>query len=405
MARDRKKIDEDNFPVFSQIIGGELPLSPKDAVYWEADNSQIDHPTSMFGLKNTNELLWLRFGRAAIVTALKICGIYPSSKIAFPSYHCKAVIEKIISDGYMINFYYLNNDLTPNEIDLRSTASDVRAVVTCSYFGSKNVDDSFFELTSTLNKSSFNPWVIEDRTMAIADSDIAEKAAERADFIVYSLRKSYPIPDGASIIACSSRAKAALTKWRKKNLIIAKSTFDHDFKEAITEKIEAKVKRHFWASDQYKIDAPHLSGLNEIIKSEALVETVACDPANDARPPSDGSIRYLLRRNFKDDQEIVSGHSRKIIKSLQDVVPNIFPITECTGIAIPILVENRENFLMACKTRGLFLPVHWPRDHRVRSDETIDRWYNQAVSLPTLPYQTSEDIDYMIKQLLEIFKK
>ena len=59
------------------------------------------------------------------------------------------------------------------------------------------------------------PWVIEDRVMVFPDPDALKTYTDRCDFCVLSLRKVYPIPDGAVLIACSARAADALQRWQK----------------------------------------------------------------------------------------------------------------------------------------------------------------------------------------------
>ena len=146
-------------------------------------------------------------------------------------------------------------------------------------------------------------------------------------------------------------------------------------------------------------DDPDKNGLKESIASEVLIDDAGNDSNCDGLPASPGSCSYVGKKNFTDDRKTVRAHSQKLIDGLSNSLPDVFPIKDAIGIATPILVENREALLASARAKGLFLPVHWPRDDRIPCGESVEHWYNRAVSLPTLPESPPEDIAYMIEQL------
>ena len=67
-----------------------------------------------------------------------------------------------------------------------------------------------------------------------------------------------------------------------------------------------------------------------------------------------------------------------------------------------MLVDDRSRFLAKARQQGIFLPAHWPREDSIPADTRTTRWYEDEVSLPTLPACPAADIDFMIDRLCPI---
>jgi hypothetical protein len=216
--------------------------------------------------------------------------------------------------------------------------------------------------------------------------------------MIFSFRKCYPVPDGALLVACSERALEALARWRTDTAATPLKGTD----KCVREKVMAKVKRHNWLTSGKLIDDPTLNGMNESIASEALIDETETGCNADARPGSSASAAYILGRDMNKDRQIVRERAQKIVEGLRPNPTVEFPLDDCTGIAVPMLLDDRNRFLDKSRQQEIFLPTHWPRDGSIPVNAGITRWYEDEVSLPTLPASPAADIDFMIDRLCQI---
>ncbi len=400
MARDRPQVEGDDHQAFEHVVGGELPLSPDEARRWldeldgGADRAPIENVCRLFGGVPENAV-WLQFGRSALGVALELAGVGAKTQVGMPSYQCKVVFDKTRSRCGSLVFYQLHADLSPDEEGILDAGRRAGAIITCAYFGSSALDERLAALGRRLRSLANKPWIIEDRATAFPAPVSATDAATRCDFIIYSLRKSYPVPDGAPLIACSERAREALSLWRA----TAPETMPGDAGRPLRVKVLAKVKRHAWVTSRPLVDDPGLNGLRESVASESLISAMDADNRADARPGSVASAAYILARDLAEDGRTVRDRSRAFVEALHHTLRGTFPLHDCTGIAVPVLLDGRRDFLANGRAQGIFLPAHWPRDESVPLGADVRRWYTAEIGLPTLPASPPEDVEYLIRRL------
>lgn len=388
-------------PVFARVVGGELPLSPEEARHWldapdGADDATIIERVSTLYGGRAEDALWLAFGRTALALAFRLAGAGRDAGVALPSFQCDVVFKAARAVDGATNIYHLAPDLTPDEESLFDAAKRAAAVVTCPYFGSAAVEQRLAALGPRLRALANAPWVIEDRAMAFPAPVAAADAARRCDFIAYSLRKSYPVPDGAPLVACSDRARAELADWRQKGGTAATAAG----RRALRLKVEAKLKRHAWISGRPVVDDPERNALKESRNSETLISTAeSAGGAAALLVGSAASAAYMLGRDLARDGQAVRARARTLVEAFSDLPSGALPLDDCAGIAVPLLADDRESFRAAARARGVFLPAHWPRDKTVPVNAAVARWYAQEVSLPTMPARPAADVDYVIAQL------
>lgn len=406
MAGQRPQVEREEHPVFEHVVGGELPLSPDEARRWldepggGEDTGPIQGVCRLFGGAPENAV-WLRFGRSALGIALDLAGVGAETKIAMASYQCPAFLSKRCAS---LLFYQLRADLAPDEEGILDAAGRAGAVVTCAYFGSAALDDRLAALGRRLRSLANEPWIIEDRAMAFPAPVSAADAAARCDFLMYSLRKSYPVPDGAPLVACSERAREALSTWRAS----APGPAPGEPEGPLRVKVLAKVKRHAWVTSRPLVDDPGLNGLRESVASESLINSgwaMDADNRADARPGSQASAAYILARDLAEDGRTVRDRSRAVVEALHHTLSGTFPLQDCTGVAVPVLLDGRRDFLANGRAQGIFLPVHWPRYETVPLGADVRRWYEAEIGLPTLPASPPEDVDYLIRRLATLYTK
>jgi hypothetical protein len=109
-----------------------------------------------------------------------------------------------------------------------------------------------------------------------------------------------------------------------------------------------------------------------------------------------------MGRNLNKDRQIVRQRAETITRGLGPNSTMEFPLDDCTGIAVPVLLKDRNRFFDKSRQQGVFLPAHWPRDESIPASAVTNRWYEGEVSIPTLAASPAADIDFMIDRLCPI---
>lgn len=147
--------------------------------------------TEKYGKKN---VVFTMSGRAAIVLALRsIAENRPEieKKCLLPAYMCDTVFFPFEQEGWRIYFYHVNKKLEADEEELSRLMERIRPglLFIHAYYG---VD------TWKPMRSLFQRWkaqgvcIMED----VTQSYYLEGIGKEADYVVGSLRKWYPVPDG-----------------------------------------------------------------------------------------------------------------------------------------------------------------------------------------------------------------
>jgi hypothetical protein len=394
-----------NRQIFSTVVGGELPLSPKEARAWldgsdgeKKHEGAIEDACRWFG-GEADRTLWLRYGRSAFGMALDLLGAFQggfrNAPIALPPYMCKEVIFKAQSRSPSPIFYGLCENLAPKTNDFMDTARQASAVLTCAYFGAKSLDERLTDIGPRLRKLPNEPWIIEDRAMAFPEQVDISNGAKRCDFMFFTLRKSYPVPDGAPLVACSDRALEAMSRWRT----TARETEDGDSARCVREKVLAKVRRHDWLNSGHLVDDPAANGLRESIASEAFINDLNADKSTDTLFGSAASAAYFMSRDKATDRRTVHARAQTIVERLRGEPSVKVPLKDCTGIAVPIMLQDRDKFVKDARSQGIFLPVHWAKENDIPDKTETRRWYEEEVGIPTLATSSPGDIDFTIERL------
>ena len=382
---------------FDRVIGGDAPLTAEEISLWNSGTDvAAPLPEDLFiRLGVTRPALWLRFGRSAFGVALKLMSPASAPRLAMPDYQCADVVRKLRAAASEIVPYGLTEDLLPLQTSLLEAAGHADVVMTCSYFGAARIDAVLTDFYRDIKKLPGAPWVIEDRVMAFPDPATAASYMGRCDFCVLSLRKIYPIPDGAVLIACSDRAMDALDSWQRSNRLPDSSGSD----AVVRARIKAKGQRASWLRSGHLVDEPGISGLHASIQSEGLVNETAADPGEDAVAGSEGSLRYLATREIETDLAIIHRHRKTIADALADTVCEDNCIGDGVGIAVPIRAAARDALRQRAAEDGVFLPVHWPVHDLISLSPMAAHWHATELSLPTLPTWSEDDVGYLCDRL------
>lgn len=136
-------------------------------------------------------------GRSAIALGLRSlaqnrAGIKKSCLL--PAYMCDTVFFPFEQEGWEIHFYHINRNLEAEEEELRRLIERIRPSLffVHAYYGV----DTWKQMRSLLKEwKEQGICIMED----VTQSYYLENVGEEADYVVGSLRKWYPLPDGGFV--------------------------------------------------------------------------------------------------------------------------------------------------------------------------------------------------------------
>jgi len=162
-------------------------------------------------------------GRDALTLASAFLELSPSDTVLLPAYSCKEVLRPFLKKAH-VEFYDVQPDLyvDPDEIKAKLHIGKVKALLIVNYFGflqpfRNEIKQVCSERGTTL---------IED----CAHSLLTQGSGETGDLVIYSFRKSLPVPDGGGLKLNTGGKSVSMRFYPKicsnalSMLIIAKST-------------------------------------------------------------------------------------------------------------------------------------------------------------------------------------
>ena len=162
------------------MIGGEYYLYP-ELLGKEIKNSFYDYLSN-----NINHIEYFSTGRDAIFT---LVNSLKSRRIWLPNYLCKSIYDPIKKTGKEILFYKISRGLSISD-DFINKIKDKDVVFIINYFGiiQKNIYER-------LKRKDIK--IISDITHSLINIDKVGYVFINSDFVISSLRKIGPFPDGA----------------------------------------------------------------------------------------------------------------------------------------------------------------------------------------------------------------
>jgi hypothetical protein len=310
------------------MIGGDFQINPSIFGAPDVRHSPISRISSADFLLDT--------GRSAIAAAISLA--IKSRRIKevwMPYYCCKTMIRPFVSANLKVNFYSLGERLD-EPVGLPNTLSDC-IFLYLHYFGRRNNAIELY-LQNCKTESAI---IIED----VVQSCMNVNHGETGDFVVHSLRKFLPVPDG-SILSARGKYKA--------NFDIQESN-----EEFVSKVIIAKLMRFY-------------SGSNN---AESLtLKNSAEEFLNTSGIRSISNFTLMMLPKF--DLDVIQNHRLRNYEYLLDAFMNgvlgdhhIRPLFPCwdkkdVPLTFPVMttVEKRNMILEQLKSSEIFCPVHWCLD-------------------------------------------
>jgi Predicted pyridoxal phosphate-dependent enzyme apparently involved in regulation of cell wall biogenesis len=328
-------------------IGGEFDISP-DSILSESPNDVTVFASGRHAFR-------------AILQDLRLRGIF---SIWLPEYLCDSVIAATEKESFRIGFYEIDSRLLiKREYVSRIARDPSSAVLLIDYFG-------LTDLTSRIEMlKNANICVVVDMVQAYFKNPYLQ-----ADYWFNSLRKFLPVPEGAlAYKGCQPMLAPSRT-----------SDFSH-----------LKMLGGFIKNIASRVDIDDRAYLSLFEKGEAVLDS------EESICSTSGIYASLIRRiDIEDVKRRRINNASALRKLLSDSgIPSAFDGSELDSapLAIPLLLENRDDIRQSLKHEGVFLPVHWPG----RAQGPLSDFYaKHELSLVIDQRYSDSDIEYMFSALV-----
>jgi len=293
-------------------------------------------------------------GREAIALALKsIEANRPAIRKSclLPAYMCDTVFFPFERAGWEIHFYHIHQDLRADETELCSQINSLQPglLFIHPYYGI----DTWASLRPLLARwRSQGICIMED----VSQSYYLKDAGQHADYIIGSLRKWYPVPDGGFVCSDEPLTGEKLAPNRhftsgKLNILTQKWNYLHqegspaDQKHCKEEYLRQNREMENWLDHYDGIGALSPESMNILSSAD---ETLCQNKRN-------SNYRYLCERLTGQTQFTPIFSGEDILSSLETA-----PDSGTAPLYFPIYAQNRDRLQKFLTDHHIFAPVLWP---------------------------------------------
>lgn len=318
------------------MIGGEYSISPPCLV--DGNIGEMLESTA-------GQIYFFATGRDALTSLLMRL---PYSTVYLPDLICYSVYQACIQAGKGVRTYRIGVDFVEIDGSLIHELASESCILVMHYFGLTN--------ESLINRAkSLGMTVISDATHMLFNREQMKFLSNQSDYLVASLRKSGPFPDGGFISSRHHTVPSASRGMRT---------------EFFALRAAGLLSRGFAASHDFSND----ENLNLLRKAEHLI---------DQSEPGDFKCSYLstqLLRSISVDES-----ANKIIKNLS-ILTGIL-INSCKTVSNPsapspyyvCMLENlakRDLVRSMLAQQRYFLPIHWNTSQMPEQSPLSDRIFS-----------------------------
>lgn len=350
------------------MIGGDFQIAPcllaSDPV-----------PDNVLRFIGPNDVL-VDSGRSAIRLALKSALEGRRFRCAWiPLYSCRTMVEPFLETGLEIKFYGMGEDLA-QPTGLPDRLNDC-LILFVHYFGRYN-----YSMASYLESCKFeNTIVLED----VVQSCMNKNHGHLGDYVIHSLRKFLPVPDGAVVTGVNPNIKISSPA---NEAFISKTLISKLIRLIAT----GQETRHL----EIKSEAENLIGkaysprkISEF--SKYLLERLDLKKVQKQRQQNWAKLDQLFKSGVVKDGSIRQFY--------QDFDSGDVPLT------FPVLAseENRGEIVRSLAKSGVYCPVHWDLSYHPCSIYEQDLKLSRRIfSIPIDQRITRLDMEYLFQQLAQL---
>lgn len=333
-------------------------------------------------------------GREAIALSLKAIEINrPGIKktALLPAYMCDSVFWPFERAGWDLYFYHIGKNLEPEAESLSAQIKGLQPglIFIHPYYGF----DTLKSLRPMLNIwQSQGICIMEDVTQSYYFSH--EKWD--ADYIIGSLRKWYPIPDGGFAVSNEPFPEESCGENKifietKLDLLTKKWNYFHTPGSSLEKKNQ---KTAFMAKNRDMEEwLDHYEKISPLSKESMKILSTLSE--KDYRNRRNENCHYLFQH----------------IKSKTKFTPvfakeNSFEAVD-SPLYFPIYAKNREELQNFLVNRGIYAPVLWPvgKENENHLSETDQEIYDQILALPIDQRYGLSEMQYIAQALTEYEQK
>ena len=313
--------------------------------------------------KTSLSIMRARYGLAIIAKA----ELTPGSKVLLPGYHCPALVEPFIWSQCSVDFYPLNDDLTPQLAILARKLESADAMVFVPYFGFSCTAIGLADMAR-----QYDCLPIEDLAHAALTKTLD------GDYGVTSLEKFYPVNSGGELLIANSVSSTRVEDWWQLHHIPPwRSTVKNLLSRTIAKPHEKYVANHKMSTNFRYFD-PAKVGVTMMRKD--IRQLANQDHAK---------IAMMRRDNYQklDAYFRVSQLGRPPLQTLgADDAPYVYPF-----------VLNKAEYFDLIRNKAI--PLYRWEEICPSGCDTSDLYRSQLVQFPCHQDLTGHDINRLISKL------
>ena len=304
----------------------------------------------------------LRSGRDALKA---IAQQYQPRIVLLPALSCESMIFPFELFGHKVKFYKLKNDYSIDFEDLyKKIVGENELFLYMDYFGNQSISDIQLEILKERGLV-----LIEDRTHSLFGT---RSRFFKPDYIIASLRKWFPIPDGGLLWGNVNEEFGIDTCFAE--LRLKAQLMRHDYLQNGNEQIKTEYRKIFAnVSSIMKFDKPCAMSAY----SYALVQSTDWK-----------RVHFQRKRNADVLSKMLSPYSFG---------------NSC--LYVPFMVDKRDDIQKVLSSVGIFNTIIWPlKESQRRACETAKHTETHILAAPCDQRYNEEDMEYIGKEILRVIE-
>lgn len=280
-------------------------------------------------------------GRTALHAILEVLKSDGYNNIYIPDYLCQSILLPIHNLEMEYTFYHINDELLPEIAPQLFKAKS--SILFINYFGLIDLSNSI----ANVRRDSDAKIIIDDVQNYFDDTNID------FDFRFTSLRKWFPVPDGAYV-------------YGKDNLLMRMKAYEKEG-EFSKYKYAGNLLKNFDYIIGDKIALELIEKGEYLIDKEYLVKPSEC--SREIFNTIDYNVVSKIRRN----------NARLLHNGLDKLGVKHLYADEAVPLFIPIFIKNRDDLRKEFFKKNIFCPIHWPKINSIMN--SYNTVYDTELSL------------------------
>jgi dTDP-4-amino-4,6-dideoxygalactose transaminase len=334
-------------------------------------------------------------GRTGLRLIAQMLKTHSNDGVLLPSYLCRSMVQPFQEEGVSLRFFRIRADLTIDLNDLMGLVESVRpgAVLFVNYFGFPRSRAE----TETLCDIKERCWVIEDCAQGSLVEQDSPVVGTVGDWVITSLRKYLPLPDGGLVIDGKGLGLPSLPpatgKVIRQRLLGKFLRYEFLRGDSGLPGLEEAFLTLFEAAEDELDRSVPLQAMSLV--SERLMGVM---DLSDAMARRRRNYSVLLQAFAEEPRLPMIG--RPLLPALPPgVSPLVFPIL--------VAKERRDALRQQLTSQRVFCPVHWRLPVEVNQGQYSEahELSGQMLGLPIDQRYSEEDMESLVNRLIVAWEK